>query len=182
MSGIGGIQVLEKIKQQFPSLRVIILTGYSSKDTAVEALRSRADDYLEKPLNIDIARATIARHLFKRQLQAYGSGVDGKIKRVKEYLQRNFHKKVTLNDAARAACLSPKYLSRIFKEHVKTGFNEYKLALRVSQAKQMLVKVDDTIARISDALGYQNPESFIRQFKKLTGLTPAAFRRRAHQK
>jgi len=35
-------------KQIAPDIRVVIFTGYGSKDVAVEALRGRADDYLEK--------------------------------------------------------------------------------------------------------------------------------------
>ncbi len=49
MSGMNGIELLERIKRVAPAVRVIIFTGYGSKDVAIEALRSKADDYIEKP-------------------------------------------------------------------------------------------------------------------------------------
>ncbi len=177
MSGMSGIEVLEKIKQIAPDVRVVIFTGYGSKNVAVEALRNRADDYIEKPLNVETTKEVIEKHLGAKESQKYGGGLEDKIKHVKDFISRNFHKKVTLNDAASAVYLSPKYISRLFKEYTKMGFNEYKLSLRTEQAKKLLQKNDYTIEQISYDLGYQNPESFIRQFKKFTKLTPTEYRK-----
>ena len=49
MPGISGIDLLRKIKKRFPATEVIIITSQASLDTAVEALRSGAYDYLFKP-------------------------------------------------------------------------------------------------------------------------------------
>lgn len=182
MAGMDGIAVLEQIKKITPDIRVVIFTGYSSKDVAIEALRGRADDYLEKPLDIKATKEIIEKHLEGKDRAKYGQGIEDKINRAKDFISRNFHKKVTLNDAASAVCLSPKYLSRIFKEHVKSGFSEYKLALKIEKAKNMLKKTTDTVEQISDKLGYENSESFIRQFKKITKVTPAKFRLKVRKK
>lgn len=182
MSGMNGIEVLEKIKKTAPEVRVVIFTGYGSKDVAVEALRSRADDYIEKPLDIDATREIIEKHLQAKKKEQYGSGIQDKIEHVKDFLLRNFHKKVTLQDAAGAVYMSPKYLSRIFKKYAKTGFNEYKLFLKMEEAKKFLRETAYTIDQISDRLGYQNPESFIRQFKKIVRLTPTGFRKKVIRK
>ncbi len=48
MPGLPGTEVLKEIKKISPSLSVVMLTGYSSKDVAIEALKGRADDYIEK--------------------------------------------------------------------------------------------------------------------------------------
>lgn len=182
MSGMNGIEVLDRIKQIAPDIRVVIFTGYGSKDVAVEALRSRANDYLEKPIDIKATRQIIESHLGDKERQDYGSGIDDKIRHIKDFLLRNFHKKVTLEDVAKAVYLSPKYLSRLFKEHAKIGFNEYKLSLKIEQAKKLLQKTGYTVEQISDKLGYQNPESFIRQFKKNSKLTPTGFRKKMLKK
>jgi YesN/AraC family two-component response regulator len=182
MSGMNGIEVLDKIKRIIPGIHVVIFTGYGSKDIAVEALRSRADDYLEKPIDIKATRQIIEKHLGDKERHDYGSGIEDKIRHAKDFLLSNFHKKVTLEDVAKAVYLSPKYLSRLFREHVKTGFNEYKLSLRMGQAKNLLEKTGFTVGQISDRLGYQNPESFIRQFKKISKSTPTEFRNKIHKK
>jgi len=183
MSGMSGIEVLEKIKKMFPDMRIFILTGYSSKDVAVEALRGKADDYIEKPLDIDKTKELIESVFETNSIkQGIPGDIKTKIERVKDFLRRNCFKKVGLKDAANAVCLSPKYLSRIFKEYAKTGFNEYKLRLKIDAAKKFLEKSGYNVDQISDKLGYQNSESFIRQFKKLTKCTPTEFRRKYFKK
>jgi two-component system, OmpR family, response regulator MtrA len=54
LPGADGIQVLKEIRQQHPDLPVILLTGYGSMNSAVEALRLGALDYLLKPFDPDI--------------------------------------------------------------------------------------------------------------------------------
>jgi YesN/AraC family two-component response regulator len=180
MPGLKGTEVLRRIKAADEDMPVIILTAYSSKDIAVEALKGDADDYIEKPVDIGKAKHIIDGLLSdtraKGDLEA--GGMDGKIERVKHLLSINYHKMVRLEDAARVVCLSPKYLSRIFKERTGMGFTEYKLKVKISEAKKLLDKTAKNIDQISYDLGYQNPESFVRMFKKVTGFTPTGYRER----
>ena len=63
MANIGGIEALRRIKEHNPAIPVIIMTAYSSVDTAVEAMKLGAYDYLVKPLNFDDLRFTLERAL-----------------------------------------------------------------------------------------------------------------------
>jgi len=63
MARVGGIEALQRIKEINPSIPVIIMTAYSSVDTAVEAMKRGAYDYLTKPLNFDDLRFTLERAL-----------------------------------------------------------------------------------------------------------------------
>ena len=49
MSDGNGLDVLQRIKAKRPDLRVVIVTGYASVDTAVEAIQKGASDYMAKP-------------------------------------------------------------------------------------------------------------------------------------
>lgn len=180
MPGVSGLDVLTEIKKSDPHLGIIILTGHSSKSVAIEALKGRADDYIEKPVDTGKLKEVIEKFLeaSRSKKEAQTGDVKGKIERVKRFIERNCFKKTTLTDAAAAVCLSPKYLSRIFKENARIGFNEYKLKIKIARAKELLNKSGYNINQISDKLGYENVESFIRQFKKLTGKTPSVFRKR----
>ena len=51
--GIGGIEVLEITKNLHPETEVVLITAHSSIDTAVDAMKKGATDYLEKPINFD---------------------------------------------------------------------------------------------------------------------------------
>ncbi|MFA5138263.1 MAG: response regulator [Elusimicrobiota bacterium] len=180
MPGMGGLTVLDRIKEIAPDVGAIILTGYSSKDTAIGALRGKADDYIEKPFDIDKTRAIVERILSAKK-DAYrqeSADVGDKIEHVKRFLRRNRFRKVTLQDAAATVCLSPKYLSRVFQEQAGVSFNEFRIALKMEEAKDLLGRTHYNIDQISEKLGYQNTESFIRQFKKVVGQAPSAFRRR----
>jgi two-component system, response regulator YesN len=178
MPGLRGTEVLKEIKKIDPDLGIIILTGYSSKDVAIEALKGRADEYLEKPLEIGHAKEIIAGLLEKRELKDLrsGSSAVSKIERVKRFIERNCHKKVCLRDAAEVIGLNPKYLSRLFKQRTGLGFNDYIMKVKIKAAKKVLKRTDIKIASVAEQFGYQNPESFIRAFKKLAGRTPSEFR------
>ncbi|MDD4899054.1 MAG: response regulator [Candidatus Omnitrophica bacterium] len=178
MPGPSGIEILEEIRKTDPDLGIVILTGHSSKDVAVEALKGHANDYLEKPVDFHVLKDAIEKLLSKRRGEADAASLDlrGKIEKVKRFMERNRFKKTTLKEASQAVYLSPKYLSRLFKEYSKTGFNEYRLKIKIAEARKFLKKSGYNVNQISDKLGYENTESFIRQFKKFTGKTPTQYR------
>ncbi|MHC1789422.1 sigma-54-dependent transcriptional regulator [Solidesulfovibrio sp.] len=63
MAGMGGMEALARIKDYNPAVPVLIMTAYSSVETAVSALKSGAYDYLTKPLDLDVLRLTLERAL-----------------------------------------------------------------------------------------------------------------------
>ena len=63
MAEMSGIEALKQIKDYNPSIPILIMTAYSSVDSAVEALKSGAYDYLTKPLDFDVLKLTIERAL-----------------------------------------------------------------------------------------------------------------------
>ena len=68
MPDLSGIDLLKHIKDNYPYTQVVILTGYGSIDSAVEATKAGADGYLEKPIQINILRQTAQNALEKRSL------------------------------------------------------------------------------------------------------------------
>jgi len=53
MPDMDGIEVLNKIKESWPETKIIIITGYSTVETAVQALRLGAFNFIEKPFTPD---------------------------------------------------------------------------------------------------------------------------------
>ena len=63
MPGIGGMEVLRRVKKAYPKVQVIILTGHGSEKDKKEALSLGAFGYLQKPVQIDeLARQIINAH------------------------------------------------------------------------------------------------------------------------
>lgn len=185
MPGLNGLEVLCEIKKNDPGLGIIILTGHSSKDVAIEALKGRADDYIEKPLDIDkiqsiIERVFKSKHAKNKEIDT--SNLEGKIEKMKYFAEINCYKKTCLGDVAKSVCLSPKYLSRIFKEEAGMSFTEYRLRIKIGKARELLAKTSLNVDQVSDKLGYENAESFIRQFKKRAKLTPTEYRNKTKKK
>jgi transcriptional regulator GlxA family with amidase domain len=58
---------------------------------------------------------------------------------------------------------------------------EYMQSLRIEEAKQILESTDDAIDTIVPEVGYDDPASFRRLFKRLTGVTPGKYRQRFQQ-
>ena len=69
MARMGGIEALKQIKKLSPGIPVILMTAYASVETAREALKSGAFDYLTKPLDIDELKLIVHRALRHHQLE-----------------------------------------------------------------------------------------------------------------
>ncbi|GAW66641.1 acetoacetate metabolism regulatory protein AtoC [Geoanaerobacter pelophilus] len=65
---LNGIDILSRVKESSPRTEVILVTGYGSAETAVQAMKKGAYDYITKPLNIEELRIIIDKALEKGQL------------------------------------------------------------------------------------------------------------------
>jgi len=68
MPGLGGMEVLKKIKEQDTEIVVVVITGYATIESAVEAMKSGAYDFIPKPFTPDSLRVVVGRALEKRKL------------------------------------------------------------------------------------------------------------------
>ena len=66
---LSGQQLLAWVREQQLPTTVIVITGHSSVDVAVEVMRQGADDFLEKPVTAERLRTTVGNHLEKRRLR-----------------------------------------------------------------------------------------------------------------
>lgn len=61
MPEIDGIEILRRVKEKWPQIEVIIITGYQTVDTAVKSIKLGAFDYLEKPFTPDGLISSVAK-------------------------------------------------------------------------------------------------------------------------
>jgi two-component system sensor histidine kinase/response regulator len=68
MPGISGFEVISRVHQLDPNITVVVITGYATIDTAVEAMKAGAYDFLPKPFSPDELRIIVSRGLERRRL------------------------------------------------------------------------------------------------------------------
>ncbi len=68
MPGMNGMTLLTEIKKLHPDIDVVMVTGVVDIDTAIQAIRMGASDYITKPFNLDEVVLTVERTLDKRRL------------------------------------------------------------------------------------------------------------------
>lgn len=69
MKKVDGMEILEKVKQRHPDTEVIMITGYATVSSAIEAMKKGAFHYVAKPFKLDEIRLVVARAIKKKRLQ-----------------------------------------------------------------------------------------------------------------
>jgi len=69
MPGMGGLDVLRAIREEFSEVPVVMISGHASIDVAVKAVKSGAWDFVEKPLSMDKTLAVVANALKVQELK-----------------------------------------------------------------------------------------------------------------
>ncbi len=67
MPGMDGIETLVEIKQRFPLMEVIMLTGHATVETAIDGMKLGAFDYLMKPCDIDVLISKVKEAIEKKK-------------------------------------------------------------------------------------------------------------------
>ncbi len=81
MPGMNGLEVLERVKQSSPDTEVLLMTAYADAQTAVDAMKKGAFDYLIKPFEIDELRIKVQQILEKGRLQEENRDLKLRLKR-----------------------------------------------------------------------------------------------------
>ncbi|MCM3781671.1 AraC family transcriptional regulator [Neobacillus mesonae] len=97
--------------------------------------------------------------------------------RIASIVRAEYDQELSLESISERLHYSPNYLSSIFKKEYGMTFTEYLMNYRLDIARKWLVDTDMTIKDIAERLQYQNPQNFIRSFRKKEHVTPGAYRK-----
>ncbi|SFE55242.1 Cache domain-containing protein [Paenibacillus catalpae] len=93
-----------------------------------------------------------------------------------DLIHNHYDTDLSLEDCATRLNYNANYLSSVFRKETNTSFSEYLAAYRFSMAKKWLRETDTPVKDIAARLCYNNPQNFIRSFRKLEGITPGQYR------
>jgi two-component system, response regulator YesN len=184
MPVMDGLRLIEKAKERFPALHVIVISGFNEFEYARQALRFGVFDYLLKPLDkYDLFQSLtkISRSLDEtepdcRERDA-GEQEHRVAERIKQILDKEFDKTFNLEQLAERVELSPSYVSKLFRQQTGLTMTDYLIAVRMEKAKQFLTDYPQLKNyEVSSMLGYSDPVYFNKLFKKTVGLTPKEYK------
>src|ERR1700682_3967738 len=96
MPGMTGIEGLRRIREIDPHLSVIMLTGFGALETAKEALRLGASDYINKPFDAGEMRKVVGRNVERTRVQRAGERAAAEIKELNNRLLKELAQKERL--------------------------------------------------------------------------------------
>ncbi len=99
------------------------------------------------------------------------------ITQIKRFIADNYMTNINLDEVAKLVCLSPTYVSEIFKRKTGENFSEYLIDYRIEIAKDMLKDIRYKVVDVSLMIGYTDSKYFSRLFKKKVGVNPTDYRK-----
>ncbi len=123
----------------------------------------------------------LTRH-YKNSPRAIQGSVEKneKMERLADVLQliaQNYDRKITLEEAAKTACMSNSYFSGFFKKTMGENFSSYLIRFRIYKADELLKDADYNVIEAATACGFNNISNFYRTYKRVMGTTPGVGRK-----
>jgi AraC family transcriptional regulator len=104
-------------------------------------------------------------------------GLERAIIRVIETMRENLSEQLTVDDLARAASFSKFHFSRVFQRVTGVSPGRFLSAMRLQEAKRLLLSTSLSVADITFKVGYNSVGTFSTRFKESVGLAPTEYRR-----
>ncbi len=187
-----GADVLKEIKIRYPSIPVIIITGYGSEEICQEVLRVGAIDYVKKPFDRDEIKTKVELLLKLRNrgsehrypvflkpptdriehiLKEMPSYIVKGIIRAKNYIDENYMANVHISAITKEAGMNRTYFCYYFRLATGYTFKDYLVKKRLTMAKELLRDRNLQISYVAEQVGYSS-KYFSEVFKKLFGIPP----------
>ena len=149
----------------------------------LDALRDgRSDDrlYVEtvaQLIAVHLARAHSSRARTPEQSERLDGLSSARVRRLLDYIEQHLGGNLSLEALAAEVNLSPLYLVRAFRSAVGQSPHQYVVARRVEHARRLLAGTTLSIAEISLASGFSSQSHLSNWFRRLVGVSPAAYRK-----
>lgn len=152
------------------NLLLYLVEKYTNREMAIMA---------SKYFSVDIDRnSQNAFMIFKGQKNHQ----DPEVKKVQQFIENNYHKKITVDELASMVAISRRSFERRFKQATENTVLEYLQRVKVEAAKRSFENSRDNISEVMYDVGYMDTKAFRNIFRKYTGLTPVQYRYKYNRK
>jgi len=164
-----GLELLPRLRGLTPA-PILLLTGFGTRENLVRAVRSKPDDFLDKPVDLRGLRGRVASLLERSAPEA------DPLERVRAWIARDFHRPITGKALAHAAGLGLANLRRAFADRFGLTPRAYLEECRMRRAANLLQDTDSPIKDVAVQVGFEDPNNFSTAFKRFHGSCPETFR------
>lgn len=146
------------------NLLLYLVEKYTNRETAILA---------SKYFAIDIDRDSQAAFAMFKGQKDHG---DKEIRKAQEYIEKNIHERITIDELAGKIAVSRRTFERRFKQATNNSVLEYIQRVKIEAAKRSFESSRKNINEVMFDVGYSDTKAFRTVFKKITGLTPIEYR------
>lgn len=152
------------------NLILYLIEKYVSRDMAV---------CCSKVFQIDIGRRSQSPFVI---FQGQKDHDDEPIKKAQEFIEKNFASKISVDELAALSCVSRRNFERRFKKATSNTVAEYIQRVKIEAAKMSLESSQENVSEVMYSVGYSDTKAFRTLFKRITGVSPLAYRDRYSRK
>ena len=131
-----------------------------------------------KVFQVDIGRRSQSPFIM---FQGQKDHADQPIRQAQEFIEQHVADRLAVEDLALQSCMSRRSFERRFKKATTNTVAEYVQRAKIEAAKLRLEASETAISEIMYAVGYADAKAFRALFKRLTGLSPQAYREKYHR-
>lgn len=190
---------LQQFESAFPKINELhftteplSLSDINSRQNLLEYIISACHSYFKEESNFPIKchgltsliiyelLQHVPYELLSERTQGNLLAENERIRRISDYIQQNYQRKLLLQEIADIEGLTVSYLSHFFRNHFGLSFRKYLNMIRCEKAQYLLMHTSHNLLTISETCGFSDAKYLTRAFKTIYGMTPGNFRKINH--
>ena len=184
------IDIIKKSRVEQEQFKAIVAEIIQNVCFTSQEFKSIADDYTYKDndllqavmemntvLELEEYISTAFYNIISRMNQVRAERSKKIIEISKEYIKKHYKEDISQKMVAEYVHLNPNYFSELFKKETGKSFTDYTVEVRINAARKLLAKHDVKVYEAGQMVGYDEPVSFNRAFKRVVGVSPSEYKK-----
>lgn len=193
MPNLDGLRMIAALKSEMPNMQISVLTAFREFDYAQQAINLGVTRYLLKPSKMPELEAAVEVMVSRCKALESKSTEDEVsdapldcassfiVNAALAYIRSHYTEPIRLNMVADSVYVSQWHLSKLINRHLGQSFLDVVNALRIQRAQDLLSDPQLKVQEIAVLVGFSDVSHFSNTFKRIKGLSPAAYRQRLAQ-
>lgn len=179
MPNMDGLRMIAALRSEFEHMPITVLTAFRDFDYAQQAINLGVCRYLLKPSKMEELHEAIAYMTGQnKEAQQESATVAGSfvVRKAVEYISEHYAEHLTLAEVAEQVYVSQWHLSKLINRDMNKSFLDIVNEVRIERAQELMRDPAKRVNDVAYEVGFSDAAHFSRNFKKLTGKSPAEFR------